>query len=131
MDASHSTSSQRGATLIEVIVAVTLLAVAFGPLFGALHLGERMERRAEKNIKALYLAQQLLERKTGEIKLDWNRAVDGLSEEPSISDGFNGEITVEPSLVLGIPDICEVSVRVWTSTGESCRLTTWVAKRAN
>ncbi|MDD2422219.1 MAG: prepilin-type N-terminal cleavage/methylation domain-containing protein [Heliobacteriaceae bacterium] len=121
---------QQGATLVEVVVAVTLLGLAFAPLFSALIVADRLEQRAAANTQALCLAEQLLERKRAALKLGLAGAADSgmVAELPA---GYSGEVTVMPVNRYDQAVMWAVTARVWQQAGVDCRLTTWVCRRGS
>jgi general secretion pathway protein I len=79
-----------GFTLIEVLVALAILAIAFGFVFRALSGGFDRLDRDQKNADALLLAQTTLARVGHDIALQ-DGAVDGRTE-----DGFAWRIETVP-----------------------------------
>ena len=79
-----------GFTLIEILVALAILAIAFGFAFRALSDGFDRLDRDQKNADALLLAQSTLARIGHDIALQ-DGAVDG-----GTSDGFTWRIETAP-----------------------------------
>ncbi len=61
---------EKGTTLVEVIAAVTLLAVALLPILGGITEANNAMIQAGKKTQALYLAQKELEITKAEIRAD-------------------------------------------------------------
>ena len=82
---------QRGFTLIEIIVALAILAVALGALFQSFSGGLRATTVAERQAAAVMLAQSLLDRVGQDIPL-----VPG--EQAGVSDdGLRWSLAIAPS----------------------------------
>jgi general secretion pathway protein I len=59
---------RRGFTLLEVLVATTLMAIAVGAIFGTLTTSMRSAARVTEHDRAALQAQRILD----EIQVDWN-----------------------------------------------------------
>ncbi|MCI0430487.1 MAG: prepilin-type N-terminal cleavage/methylation domain-containing protein [Rhodospirillales bacterium] len=104
---------RRGFTLIEIVVALAILAVALGALFQAFSGGLRATAVADRRAAAVMLAQSLLDRIGQDIPL-------AAGEQAGESgDGLHWSITVVPSPLIAperradspvIPFDVEVSV---------------------
>jgi general secretion pathway protein I len=82
---------QAGFTLIEIVVALAILAVALGALFQAFSTGLRATTVADRQAAAVILAQSLLERIGQDIPL-------AAGERAGVSDdGLRWSIAVAPA----------------------------------
>jgi len=82
---------QPGFTLIEIIVALAILAVALGALFQAFSTGLRATTVTDRQAAAVMLAQSLLDRIGQDIPL-------AAGEETGVSeDGLRWSIAIAPS----------------------------------
>jgi general secretion pathway protein I len=82
---------QRGFTLIEIIVALAILAVALGALFQSFSTGLRATAVTDRQAAAIMFAQSLLDRIGQDIPLAASERA-GVSEE-----GLRWSITITPS----------------------------------
>ena len=88
---------QRGFTLIEIIVALAILAVALGALFQSFSTGLRATVVSDRQEAAVMLAQSLLDRIGQDIPLAAGEQA-GVSE-----DGLRWSIAIAPSPLIA-PD---------------------------
>lgn len=88
-----SRSGVRGFTLVEALVAVTLLALLFGALMPVFQQGLSVLERGDRRTRAVLLAQSVLERYT----VSMTEAQGALESEASgEEDGFAWQVTREP-----------------------------------
>ncbi|MBC9784922.1 prepilin-type N-terminal cleavage/methylation domain-containing protein [Heliobacterium chlorum] len=121
---------QNGFALIEVLIAVTLLTIVLVPLFGTVVAAERLERRSEKATQALLLAQEILERKIAQLKVEWTNTNNDVPTGIDVPTGFGARITIEDAAELAPFTVKEVSVRIWIpDVTDPYELTTMVARR--
>jgi len=85
-----------GFTLIEIIVALAILAVALGTLFQAFSTGLRATAVADRQAAAVMLAQSLLDRIGQDIPLAAGEQA-GVSE-----DGMHWSIAIVPSPLIAL-----------------------------
>ena len=111
-------ASGRGFTLLEVLVATTIMAVAIGTLLGALTTSVRNANRVTDSDRAATLAKQKLDELLAEPTLPVGQVLQG-PWDPRIT-GLSGgwRARVEPFETLpGIPDniggVYRVVVEVW------------------
>ncbi|KAB2952640.1 type II secretion system protein [Heliorestis acidaminivorans] len=120
-------NNEKGATLIEIVIAFTLLSIVMISLIKTLFLGEKLEKYSNEEIKALYLARAILEHKTTGMILDWQEAQDTLPTTVFIPKEYDCEVYVTD---VGTSwELKEVTVKVWTSEGKEVVLTSRVSKR--
>ncbi|WP_170291858.1 type IV pilus modification PilV family protein [Heliobacterium mobile] len=125
-------NQQNGFTLIEVLIAVTLLTIVLVPLFGTVVAAERLERRSERATQALLLAQDILERKIAQLKVDWTNTDNDVPAGVGLPTGFSARIAIEEAVQLAPLDVKEVAVRIWIpDVPDPCELTTMVARRTS
>ena len=82
---------ERGFTLIEIIIALAILAVALGTLFQTFSTGLRATTATDRQAAAVMLAQSLLDRIGQDIPLTAGEQA-GMSE-----DGLRWSIVIAPS----------------------------------
>ena len=88
---------QRGFTLIEIIVALAILAVALGALFQSFSTGLRATAVTDRQAAAVMLAQSLLDRIGQDIPL-------AAGEQAGVADdGLRWSVTIVPSPLIA-PD---------------------------
>ena len=88
---------QRGFTLIEIIVALAILAVALGALFQSFSTGLRVTAATDRQAAAVMLAQSLLDRIGQDIPL-------AAGEQAGVADdGLRWSVTIVPSPLIA-PD---------------------------
>ena len=88
-----SRSPARGFTLVEALVAVTLLALLLGALMPVFQQGLSVLERGDRRTRAVLIAQSVLERHT--IAMNDERPVPQ-PETAGEEDGFAWEVTREP-----------------------------------
>ncbi|QGG49051.1 prepilin-type N-terminal cleavage/methylation domain-containing protein [Heliorestis convoluta] len=121
--------NQKGTTLIEILIAFTLLLLVVTPLFKALHVGEKLEKYSEEEIKALYIASTILQHKKASIKLQ-GEAKDTVPETVQQYDNFEYEVALRPvSIGDSTWELYEVTVRVWNESGQEVQLVSRVSRR--
>ncbi len=116
----------RGFTLLEVMVALAILATAFTALLGLHAQNLKTIARERSYTDALFLARE----KLAQIELQKSPGAgqsrgDFESDYPGEYPGFQWELFVDPSFV---PGVIEVTVRVVPpdGIGGAAQLTMWV-----
>jgi general secretion pathway protein I len=84
------TNSRRrpGFSLIEILVALTILGIALGAMMPRISLGTAASERAQRSKAAVLLAEQLLAEVGKTIPMPSPRALDGTT-----ADGFSWKLT--------------------------------------
>lgn len=133
-----SRARAKGFTLVEALVAVTLLALLFGTLMPVFQQGLSVLERGDRRTRAVLIAQSLLERNT--IPVNERQAVSE-PETAGEEDGFAWEVTREPyagddggpALELESTGLALTLVRAWVRwqpEGNEVSLATLVLERA-
>jgi general secretion pathway protein I len=86
--AGEGAGRQPGFSLIEVLVALTILGIALGAMLPRISLGTAASERAERSEAAVLLAEQLLAEAGRTIPMPSGDAVDGTTH-----DGYSWRLT--------------------------------------
>lgn len=78
------TNNKKGFSLIEILVAVSILAIIVGPLLISLFSNGRIIERARKETEATYVARKVME----ETIADYQYEIDNLDSSASTVDGY-------------------------------------------
>jgi len=123
--------SQAGFTLLETLVAVTLLALLYGALMPVFQQGLSALRSADRYSRAVLLAQSVLEREAVDPAGEAGESDDGVyrwtvSREPYAPEDSGPALTGE-----GILRLVQVAVTVtWPGNDVGLRLATLVVEPA-
>lgn len=133
-----SRARSRGFTLVEALVAVTLLALLFGALMPVFQQGLSVLERGDRRTRAVLLAQSVLERHTipmrdGQPVFEPETAGEedgfawGVTREPYAADDGGPELELEPDS----PTLVLVRARVrWPPGDNEVSLATLTLERA-
>ena len=78
------TNNKKGFSLIEILVAVSILAIIVGPLLISLFSNGRIIERARKETEATYVARKVME----ETIADYQYEIDNIGSEASTVNGY-------------------------------------------
>jgi len=102
-------NSKAGFTLIEVVLAIAILAIALVPIFGYMINSQSVITHADRREKALILAQQNMEtiKNMDYSNIDNTIPIDIDNTDPDLDKypDYSGELTVNPYVNSGGEDI--------------------------
>ncbi len=118
---------RRGFTLLEVLVATVILAVAIGGLMSALSGSMRVAGRLTDYDRAAMLAKRKMEEVLADKRIPRNTLLQG-AYDPSQTNGSPSgwrlriaPFEMPPNPSPGIPIVDRIQVQVWWRNGESER----------
>ena len=127
INADRTTRKQRGFTLLEVLVATVVLAVAITGLMSALSTSLRTAARVTDYDRAAMLARRKMDEITADKRLPRNVLFEGSynpAETNGSPSGWRARISLfefPPNPTAGIPVVDRMDVEVWWMDGATRR----------
>lgn len=117
--------NQRGFTLLEVLVATVIMAVAVAGLLGSLSTSMRSGSRLTDHDRAALLARTKMDELLVQSRLPRLTMIEGALEAPEgMKSGWRARVTpfeMPPNAGPGTPILERVELEVWWTAGEQRR----------